>query len=106
MNATQQQRIQIMCFLNLLIEKGFKMKRLLISLLTIFFMVSLSLVAYAIHEIIPSETQIPEPGPDAEKLNEYNILSNTIHTEDGTYGQGKESSIKEQSLMVHCLRHL
>jgi len=28
-------------------------------------------MAYAIHEIIPSETQIVMPGPNAEKLNEY-----------------------------------
>lgn len=30
-----------------------------------------TVAAYAIHEIIPSETQIVMPGPDAEKLNEY-----------------------------------
>ena len=30
-----------------------------------------TVAAYAIHEIIPSETQIVMPGPNAEKLNEY-----------------------------------
>jgi len=32
---------------------------------------SFAVASYAIHDIIPSETQIVVPGPDAEKLNEY-----------------------------------
>lgn len=39
----------------------------------VLFVMSSVLIAYAIHEVIPSETQVALPGPDAEKLNEYII---------------------------------
>lgn len=35
------------------------------------FVLGVVAVAYAIHEVIPSETRIPMPGADAVKLNEY-----------------------------------
>ena len=47
------------------------MRSFLIGVLTVSMVLGLVCVAYSIHEIIPSETQIAEPGPDAEKLNEY-----------------------------------
>ncbi|MDP3261054.1 MAG: cytochrome P460 family protein [Thermodesulfovibrionales bacterium] len=47
------------------------MKRMTVFVLSVFFVLGLGVAAYAIHEIIPSETQIVMPGPNAEKLNEY-----------------------------------
>lgn len=35
------------------------------------FVLGFSVIANAIHETIPSETQVPVPGPNAEKLYEY-----------------------------------
>jgi hypothetical protein len=40
-------------------------------IMSVFFVLCFGIAAYAIHEIIPSETQIVMPGPNAEKLNEY-----------------------------------
>ena len=47
------------------------MKRMTVFVLSVFFVLGLGVAAYAIHEIIPSETQIVMPGPNAEKLNEH-----------------------------------
>ena len=47
------------------------MKKILSSVLMVSIVLGLAAVAYPIHEILPSETMVPEPGPDAEKLNEY-----------------------------------
>lgn len=47
------------------------MKKAMIIALTTMFIFVFGYTAQAIHEIIPSETLVPEPGPDAEKLNEY-----------------------------------
>lgn len=47
------------------------MKKIMLALLIAFFIAAFGSAAFAIHELIPSETQIPEPGPDAEKLNAY-----------------------------------
>jgi len=47
------------------------MKRIFASLLTVALVFGFCFLANAIHEIVPSETVIPEPGPDAEKLNAY-----------------------------------
>jgi hypothetical protein len=49
------------------------MKTLLKPFLLIVFILGMAVVAYAIHEVIPSETQIPMPGPNADKLNDYII---------------------------------
>ncbi|MBI4687807.1 MAG: cytochrome P460 family protein [Nitrospirae bacterium] len=46
-------------------------------------------MANAIHEIIPSETQIPEPGADAEKLNDYIIKYNPYRAWAMWPGKGK-----------------
>lgn len=50
-----------------------KMSGVLISL---FFVVSLVSFAFAIHEEMPSETQVPLPGPDAVKLYDYVVKLN------------------------------
>jgi hypothetical protein len=49
------------------------MKKLVITSIGMAFVTVFCLMsaAFAIHEIIPSETVIPEPGPNAEQLNEY-----------------------------------
>ena len=52
------------------------MKKILVCVLTAAFIFGFGFVANAIHEIIPSETIIPVPGPDAEKLNEYIVKYN------------------------------
>jgi len=51
-------------------------KKVILTILISLFVLSLALSANAIHKIIPSETTIPEPGADAEKLNEYLIIHN------------------------------
>lgn len=52
------------------------MKGILLSVLMIIAVFGFISMTHAIHEVIPSETQVPEPGPDAEKLNEYIIKYN------------------------------
>jgi len=47
------------------------MKGVKVSVLTVMFILGVGIAADAIHEIIPSETQITMPGPTAEKVNEY-----------------------------------
>lgn len=47
------------------------MKRLVASAMAALFVLGSGLTAWAIHETMPSETQVPEPGPDAGKLHEY-----------------------------------
>lgn len=47
------------------------MRKVAVGFLTAGLVLGMVLIAGAIHEIIPSETQIVEPGPDAEKLNAY-----------------------------------
>jgi len=49
------------------------MKRIFTTFAAVFFVLGFGLSANAIHETVPSETQIVLPGPDAEKLNEYII---------------------------------
>lgn len=53
------------------------------------FVLGLSALASAIHEIIPSETQIALPGPNAEKLNEYIVRYNPYKAWDLWPGKGK-----------------
>ncbi len=52
------------------------MKTLSTIMLSIFLVIGIAFIANAIHEIIPSETTVPEPGADAQKLNEYIIKYN------------------------------
>ncbi len=49
------------------------MKIVTLALSTLFFIAAFGSNAFAIHELIPSETLVPEPGPDAEKLNAYMV---------------------------------
>jgi hypothetical protein len=49
--------------------------KILISLISICFVISPALTAFAIHETGPSETQTVLPGPDAQKLYEYIMKS-------------------------------
>ena len=51
------------------------MKRVVVLLFSVSLILG-SNAAFAIHEIIPSETVAPLPGPDAEKLNEYIVKYN------------------------------
>jgi hypothetical protein len=55
------------------------MKRLSVVFLTVGMVLGTAFIADAIHEVIPSETQILEPGPDAEKLGAY-ILRHKPYT--------------------------
>jgi|Deesub1362A_J573_1020465.scaffolds.fasta_scaffold00093_23 hypothetical protein len=52
------------------------MNNLLKAVVVAMFVICVAASAYAIHEIIPSETFVPLPGADAEKLNEYLVLYN------------------------------
>lgn len=49
------------------------MKKIYITIIAALFLAVIVSFASAIHEVIPSETQIPMPGADAGKLNEYII---------------------------------
>jgi hypothetical protein len=65
------------------------MKRIYAGFLIIIFILGFSISAYAIHEIIPSETMIPEPGPNAEKLNEYIVRYNPYRAWSLWPGKGR-----------------
>ncbi len=52
------------------------MKKRTKGMLAILIFLVITTAAYAIHEIIPSESQIPMPGADAVKLNEYIVRYN------------------------------
>ncbi len=47
------------------------MRRVLAGIILSALLFGPAFIASAIHEVIPSETQIAEPGPDAEKLSTY-----------------------------------
>lgn len=59
------------------------------GILTLVLVMFLAAGALAIHEIIPSETQVTMPGPDAEKLNEYLVKSNPYRSWSLWPGKGK-----------------
>ena len=65
------------------------MKKIFASVLAVLFVLGLSFSVNAIHEIIPSETQIVLPGPNAEKLNEYIIRDDPYRAWDLWPGKGK-----------------
>jgi len=65
------------------------MKRIYAGFLIIIFILGFSISAYAIHDITPSETIIPEPGPDAKNLNEYIVKYNPYRTWPLWPGKGK-----------------
>jgi len=63
--------------------------KILISLISICFVISPALTAFAIHETGPSETQTVLPGPDAQKLYEYIMKSEPYQKWDLWPGKGK-----------------
>lgn len=65
------------------------MKKVIVAVLTTGFIFGFFLIASAIHELAPSETQVPLPGSDAGKLNEY-ITKYKPYTEWNLWpGKGK-----------------
>src|SRR5574340_504825 len=52
-------------------DRRFTMKLTLACFAAVVFILGFGFTANAIHETVPSETQIVMPGPDAEKLNQY-----------------------------------
>jgi len=68
------------------------MKRIFTGFAAVVFILGFGLAANAIHETVPSETQIVLPGPDAEKLNEY-IIRNDPYRAWGMW-PGKEKLYK------------
>lgn len=64
-------------------------KRVILTILSCFFVFVMTLSANAIHKIIPSETTIPEPGADVEKLLEYLTLHNPYRSWDLWPNKGK-----------------
>ncbi len=71
------------------------MKEILISVLMMVIIIGFGAAAYAIHDIVPSETMVAEPGPDAEKLNEYIIKYNPYRTWSLWPGKGRLYKAKE-----------
>lgn len=49
------------------------MNSMIKAIFVIVLVLGAALSAYAIHEVVPSETLVPLPGPDAERLNDYII---------------------------------
>ncbi len=65
------------------------MRKFIKTLVVAAFVFSSCAIAFAIHEIIPSETQIVEPGPDAEDLNEYIVKYNPYRAWNLWPGKGR-----------------
>ncbi len=65
------------------------MKQILAGVAIGAFVLFFSLAAHAIHEIIPSETTVAEPGPDAERLNEYIVKYYPYRSWDLWPGKGR-----------------
>lgn len=59
------------------------------GILTLVLVMFFAAGALAIHEIIPSETQVTMPGPDAEKLNEYLVKYSPYRSWSLWPGKGK-----------------
>ncbi len=67
----------------------------MITVLALGFVLGLTLSAGAIHEIIPSESQVPLPPADAEKLNEYIVKYNPYQSWELWPGKGRLYKGKE-----------
>jgi len=65
------------------------MKKIYLLLAAPAIIFSLAVAAYAIHEIVPSETQVVMPGADAEKLNEYIVKYNPYQRWELWPGKGR-----------------
>jgi len=73
-------------------RRRYSMKKCLTAvfvLMAAYFILGCLSVANAIHETIPSETQIPLPGPEAVKLNEYITKHNPYTSWNLWPGKGK-----------------
>lgn len=66
-----------------------RMKGFCILILAVGFVLGLTLLGEAIHEIIPSETQVPLPAADAEKLNEYIVRYSPYQSWELWPGKGR-----------------
>ncbi len=64
-------------------------QKILVITLMVVFVFGFVVAANAIHDIVPSETIVPEPGPDAEKLNEYIIKYNPYRAWSLWPGKGR-----------------
>lgn len=65
------------------------MKRTTFVVMAAAMILGLVTVAYAIHEIIPSETQVAMPGPNAGQLNEYIVRFDPYRAWELWPGKGK-----------------
>jgi hypothetical protein len=65
------------------------MKHFVKFMIAALFLFSIAALAYAIHEIIPSETTVPLPGPNAEALNEYIIRYSPYRSWELWPGKGR-----------------
>ena len=71
------------------------MQRILMFFIIGTFSLGCIVVSHAIHDIVPSETTVPEPGPDADKLNEYIIKYNPYRAWSLWPGKGRLYKAKE-----------
>lgn len=65
------------------------MKRTLVYIATGALLLGYIVAAYGIHEIIPSETVVAEPGPNADKLNDYLVRYNPYRSWSLFPGKGR-----------------
>jgi hypothetical protein len=65
------------------------MRTIFAGVLTISMVVGFAFIAYAIHETVPAETQVAEPGADAAQLNVYITKSKPYTSWQLWPGKGK-----------------
>jgi hypothetical protein len=65
------------------------MRAILTGVLTVSIVFGFAFIAYGIHETVPAETQVAEPGPDAAQLNEYITKSKPYTSWQLWPGKGK-----------------
>jgi hypothetical protein len=76
------------------------MKNLIKGTMVSVFLFVLLAFAFAVHEIIPSETQLALPGPDAGQLNEYIVRYNPYTSWDLWPNDSAYYSIKNKAPMT------
>lgn len=70
-------------------KRRFDMKKVMIAVLAITCVAGAIAIAHAIHEVIPSESQVVMPPPDAEKLSDYIIKYNPYRAWERWPGKGR-----------------
>ncbi len=65
------------------------MRAILTGVLTVSMVIGFAFIAYGIHETVPAESQVAEPGPDAAQLNVYIIKSKPYTSWQLWPGKGK-----------------